>query len=123
MNSRPGAADAERGAALGWGRARRGGAMLGRRTGAAVGTGAVRAGAGRGGAAVSSGTTVVSGRTNESAGAGRYPAPELIVESLRDPELNSQGAATAPSTTSVTTPAGSQRNLAGSQRHLEDGGG
>ena len=31
--------------------------------------------------------------------------------------------ATAPSTTSVTTPAGSQRNLVGSQRHLEGGGG
>ena len=122
MNSRPGDAGAARAAALGCGRARRGGGLVGRRTGAAVGRGAVGAGAGGVGAAVSSGRAAVSGRTKESAGAGTYPPPAPSVES-RDPELKSHGAATAPSTTSVTTPAGSQRNLVGSQCHLEGGGG
>src|SRR5436309_5829409 len=121
MNSRPGAAGAERAAALGCGRARRGGGLVGRRTGAAVGGGAVGAGADGAGAA-SSGRAAVSGRTKESAGAGTYPPPAPSVES-RDPELKSHGAATAPSTTSVTTPAGSQRNLVGTQCHLEGGGG
>src|SRR5205809_7898824 len=121
MNSRPGDAGAERAAALGCGRARRGGGLVGRRTGAGVGVGAVWAGAGGVGPAVSSGRAV-SGRTKESAPAGTYPPPAPSVES-RDPELKSHGAATAPSTTSVTTPAGSQRNLVGSQCHLEGGGG
>src|SRR6266700_3536971 len=127
MNRRPGAADEATCLGAGSGRARRGaaggGEALGRRTGAADEAGTRSAGAGRAAVAVSSSAAAVSARATESTAGFRYCSLMPAVESLLDPELNSHGAATAPSTTSVTTPAGSQRNLAGSQRHLEGGGG
>src|SRR6266496_4061534 len=120
MNRRPGAADDATPFAAGSWRARRGagerGGALGRRTGAADETGTRSTGAGRAAAALSA-------KATESTAGFKYFSSRPAVESLLDPELKSHGAATAPSTTSVTTPAGSQRNLAGSQRHLEGGGG
>src|SRR5437870_656485 len=104
MNSRPGSACAAA-AARGTGRAARGGATLGR--------GTLLAGAGGRGAAVSTRAAGVPATTRESTGPATYPSPEPSVGSLFDPELKSHGAATAPSTTSVTTAAGIQRHLDG----------
>src|SRR5204862_538075 len=81
---------------------------LGRRTGAAGETGSRSTGAGRAAAAVSGGTAALSAKATESTAGFKLFSARPAVESLLDPELNSHGAATAPSTTSVTTPAGSQ---------------
>src|SRR5436853_7309753 len=103
MNSRPGSACAAAAAARGTGRAARGGATLGRSTRETVGRGTLLAGAGGRGAAVSTRAAGVAATTRESTGPATYPSPEPSVGSLFDPELKSHGAATAPSTTSVTT--------------------
>src|SRR6266513_3013828 len=110
MNRRPGAADDATPFAAGSGRARRGagarGRALGRRTGAAGETGTRSTGAGR--AAVA-----VSAKATESTAGFKYFSSRPAVESLLDPELNSHGAATAPSTRSVTRPAGIHRHFDG----------
>src|SRR2546426_727371 len=101
MNSRPGAADEPTSLAAGSGRARRGagGRTLGRRTGAAGETGSRSAGARGAAVAVSSDAAAVSAKATESTEGFRYPSSKPAVELLLDPELNSHGAATAPSTT------------------------